>query len=201
MFDSQRSNACRHQTQTSGIHPCPNCFVDEARRKTEHDACTNFKCEDGVCPVCLNEYNTPSPDTKRVEPPVRLACGHRVGYDCLSLWLSPAPKGGNGSTCPICKYQLFLAWPSVQQRIAEEDSARLQIEEARAVSRRMLQSSIRYHQAMSGVHARVQRMPAVMEDVIIVEAGHGRKVESKSPLSKLIGKFADTRAKLRSEIR
>ena len=194
MPHSQQSTACRHQPTSSNIHPCARCFVEEARLKTELETNT-FRSQDGVCPVCLNEYNVLSPDTERVESPVRLKCGHRIGYDCLLLWLSPAPEGGNGNTCPICKYQLFAPRPSVQRHndADEQASAQLLIEEARAVSRRMLVKSVSYHQAMGSLHPRVQRMPAVRGEPVFIE--------TKSPLSKLIKRLASTSANLHEETR
>lgn len=191
---SQQSTTCRHRNPSSNIHPCAHCFVEEARRRTEVHTTATFTSEDGVCPICLNNYFIPSPDTKRAESPVRLECGHRIGYDCLLHWLLPPPEGGNGSTCVICKHQIIEARPPIQRRgdFEEHTSAQRQLEEARALSHNMLLRSVSYHRVIADAHS-PRRMGAVREDPI--------QVQTKSPLSKLIKRLANESASLREETR
>ena len=40
------------------------------------------------------------------QKPVRLACGHIFGDQCLKEWLSPAPQGFHNKTCPTCRFGL-----------------------------------------------------------------------------------------------
>lgn len=75
------------------------------------------------CDICMNDFShlpgtasctspTPASDTHKpaeksihdeeVESPVRLACGHVYGENCLKTWISG--KGiGNLPTCPMCR--------------------------------------------------------------------------------------------------
>lgn len=107
MSASMQYVPCPHGSKPPSSPICVHCFVKSARHVTEKETSGTHRSEAGVCPVCLNEYNTPNDENEVVEKPVRLSCGHRVGFHCLTCWLLPSPKGGNGSTCPICKFQLF----------------------------------------------------------------------------------------------
>ena len=62
---------------------------------------------DRSCMICQMEYQSTyvaaedNPVVEKGEQPVKLACGHVFGHDCLSQWL---PK----NTCPICRQNLLV---------------------------------------------------------------------------------------------
>ena len=61
---------------------------------------------DRSCSICQIEYQTTYAEAKdhpvvdKGEQPIKLACGHVFGHDCLSRWL---PK----MTCPMCRQNLL----------------------------------------------------------------------------------------------
>lgn len=65
---------------------------------------------DSTCMICLNAYGNGSLDNDgNAEDPVRLPCGHAVGFACISIWLSPDNIGQN--SCPYCRARFFPAQP------------------------------------------------------------------------------------------
>lgn len=138
--------------------PCPKCFVHELHRKAPH---THPETpEDCTCSICFTNYNSPNTDTTTIETHVHLPCGHAVGNHCLIRWLTPAPYGGNGSTCPMCQHVLFKAYPKRESDEIERSRALADLEELRAISQRMLRASVQHHQNMA---IPVRRMPSVDE--------------------------------------
>ena len=63
---------------------------------------------DSTCMICLNAYGDGSVAIDGIaEGPVRLPCGHHVGFACISIWLSPDNIGQN--SCPYCREIFFPA--------------------------------------------------------------------------------------------
>ncbi|CAF9934548.1 hypothetical protein IMSHALPRED_009757 [Imshaugia aleurites] len=70
--------------------------------------------EDQRCPICLEEYGTTPSSRGVIERAVILPCGHIMGSECISIWLSPPANGhGGNNTCPMCRQVLFVAAPRV----------------------------------------------------------------------------------------
>jgi len=140
---------------TSSERPCPRCFVHGPHRKQKQDLVP----KEPTCSICFNDYNTPNSETSAVETHVKLPCGHTFGNRCLMRYLSPAPSGGHGSACPTCKYELFRPRPKPKLEEAEITRQLEELEEQRAITERMLRTSIRHHQTM----ARNARLPTIEE--------------------------------------
>ena len=63
---------------------------------------------DSTCMICLDAYGTESLEKGNIaEGPVRLPCGHHVGAECISIWLSPDKTAQN--SCPYCRARFFAA--------------------------------------------------------------------------------------------
>ncbi len=62
---------------------------------------------DSMCMICLNAYSTQSLDNN--DDPVRIPCNYHVGFECISIWLSPDKTAQN--TCPYCRARFFPAQP------------------------------------------------------------------------------------------
>lgn len=78
-----------------------------------------LKDEDRCCEICREKYIdvvdtdeiSQAQFTRHLDFPVKLACGHIFGHQCLTAWLAPRSSGGGGgNTCPTCRYKLFEAW-------------------------------------------------------------------------------------------
>jgi hypothetical protein len=52
--------------------------------------------DDRNCAICKDEFGVTFQD-KKSEHPVRTTCGHVIGIECLTIWLS------NHNTCPSCR--------------------------------------------------------------------------------------------------
>lgn len=61
---------------------------------------------DHSCSICQAEFQSnyveakDNPVVDKGEQPIKLACGHVFGHDCLSKWLP-------NNTCPICRQTLL----------------------------------------------------------------------------------------------
>ncbi|PMD22979.1 hypothetical protein NA56DRAFT_81552 [Hyaloscypha hepaticicola] len=56
----------------------------------------NLDDDDRNCAICKDEFGVVFQD-KKSEHPVRTPCGHVIGSECLTIWLS------NHNTCPSCR--------------------------------------------------------------------------------------------------
>lgn len=59
------------------------------------------------CPVCTESYRHGSERGRDDEGPVRLACGHVIGRECLEKWLYSSVRNRNNNT--VC-WEYFLLW-------------------------------------------------------------------------------------------
>ena len=73
---------------------------------------------DSTCMICLEVYGAKLPNGT-AETAVLLPCGHHVGAECISTWLS---KNG-GNSCPKCKARFFAATsrPYMEHGLMNED--------------------------------------------------------------------------------
>ncbi|CAF9905373.1 MAG: hypothetical protein HETSPECPRED_004973 [Heterodermia speciosa] len=87
---------------------------------------------DRECSICLTPYGQPvdlsksqnasSSSRGRPEHPIRLRCEHVLGSRCIKKWLSPkSERGSEQNTCPICRKELFSAWPNPEDDDFEDD--------------------------------------------------------------------------------
>lgn len=70
---------------------------------------STLESEDRVCGICTEAYNdAPEEQEKETQhTPVKLACCHVFGSECITSWLSP--ETGRSNTCPLCRHELFPA--------------------------------------------------------------------------------------------
>ena len=112
--------------------------------------------------------------------------------------LSQARESGNGSTCPVCKYQFLKPGPPAEMRDEAEVATKPpRLEQARAASQRIPRGSLRHNQAMMRAHTSTQRMPLVSENN--AQEAIEPRAEIKSPLSRLKYKLIDIRTILRGD--
>ena len=79
--------------------------------------------EDRTCPCCHSKYmEIRDGELPLVELPVKTACGHILGEDCLKKLLP-------NNTCPMCRSKLFLV-PDEHENEDEEDEEECSDEEA-----------------------------------------------------------------------
>lgn len=67
------------------------------------------------CSICMEPYGCTPSENGIIERPVRLACNHIIGSECIAHWVSSSAQGTN--VCPICRRVLFqpapfYAWPA-----------------------------------------------------------------------------------------
>lgn len=89
---------------------------------------------DRTCNICTLEYGIPRTElllsdskSQEEEPelPVKLPCGHVFGSQCIKVWFTPAPAGGNGNTCPTCRRKYFSPWSKAIANFNREFEAML----------------------------------------------------------------------------
>lgn len=67
-------------------------FVDQLP-----DICLKDFPDDTSCHICMDPFSS----TEDPESPVRLPCGHVMGRNCISKWLTTS------NSCPLCRFVLF----------------------------------------------------------------------------------------------
>lgn len=87
--------------------------------------------DERACHICTEPYQSTIGFTAinvSSENPVRLACGHVFGKDCIAIWLA------RSATCPLCRRQLFKP-PWVRQiRLMSHDPNSSPEDRARSVA-------------------------------------------------------------------
>lgn len=105
---------------TKDVLKAVKCWLDrlptiDIQTLTDNDRCCNI-CQVDFEPLYYTSRLGAwlSKREKEIsEQAVKLPCGHVFGSECIQIWLSPTPKGGNSSSCPCCRREFFDPWPEV----------------------------------------------------------------------------------------